>query len=480
MRLYVIFRYVGVVLLLVALFMLISAGVSLIYDDSGFFPLFYSAMIATLFGIFPLIFVPAVDEINNNEGTVIVVASWLLSCVVGMLPYILWGGEFTISNSLFEAVSGFTTTGASILNNIEGVPKGLLFWRACTHWIGGVGIIIFILAVLPSMGVAGMILYRSEMSPAAMRQFKMRTKEATEVLLYVYLGLTAAEVILLMIFGMNWFDAVTHSFATIATGGFSTKNLSVAAFNSPAIEIIIMFFMIVSGMNFALIFLVITGKHKDVSTYSVVKYYLGANFVAILLVALNTWGTNYESFVDALRYSSFQILSIGTSTGFANADSSVWPGFSRLIIIFFTLQCASAGSTSGGIKIDRVLILYKAIVRRLRVLRHPSAIIPVTLDRMKIDDHSVMGALLYIVFYILIVFTSTLVLSLMNVDILSAFSGSAAMMGNVGPGLSEVGSMANYANIPDLGKWVMSLVMLLGRLEIYGLIIFLYPKTWIK
>lgn len=480
MRLYVIFRYVGIVLLLLALFMFISAGVSLIYNDSGFFALFYSGLIATLFGVFPMIFVPPVDEINNNEGTVIVVASWLLSCVVGMLPYVLWGGEFSVSNSVFEVVSGFTTTGASILNNIEGVPKGLLFWRACTHWIGGVGIIIFILAVLPSMGVAGMILYRSEMSPAAMRQFKMRTKEATEVLLYVYLGLTAAEIILLMLAGMNWFDAVAHSFATIATGGFSTKNLSVAYFNSPAIEIIIMFFMIVSGMNFALIFLVITGKHKEVATWSVVKYYLGANLVAILLVALNTWGSNYDSFVDALRYSSFQILSVGTSTGFATSDSSIWPGFSQLVIIFFTLQCASAGSTSGGIKVDRMVIMYKAIVRRLRVLRHPSAVIPVTLDKMKIEDHSVMGTLLYIVFYILIVFASTIILSLMHVDILSAFSGSAAMMGNVGPGLSKVGSMANYSQIPDLGKWVLSLVMLLGRLEIYGLIIFLYPKTWIK
>ena len=478
MRSRIVYRYTGIILLFNAAFLFLSSAVSLIYQDSSFFPLLYSGIIALLFGLFPIIFVPATDEISANEGLVIVVASWLISCLIGTLPYVLWGGEFSFTNAWFESVSGYTTTGATILTEIEGLPRGILFWRASTHWMGGVGIIIFVLSVLPSMGIATTRLYRAEMSRQAFRQFKMRTREAIKVILYVYLGITVLETIALIICGMNLFDALTHSFATVATGGFSTKNLSVAYYDSIAIETVIMIFMIISGINFALLFSVIIGEMANLKFSNVLKYYLGANFAAILLVSLNTWGTNYETFGEAVRYSAFQLLSVGTSTGFANADSSVWPGFSSLVLIFFTLQCACAGSTSGGIKIDRMLIMFKAILRKIRQTMYPNAVFHIHIDNCKLEEKKIENTLIYISMYLLIVFIATLALTMMGVDALSAFSGSAACMGNVGPGLGTVGSMSNYAMIPDPGKWVYAITMLFGRLEIYGLVIFFLPKTW--
>ncbi len=478
-RIQVILRYIGMIFLFNATFLLISATISFFNHDAGLFPLTFSFLIVLLFGLFPLIFVPRPDEITNNEGMLIVVGSWLLSCLIGMLPFILYGGEFSIPNAWFESVSGYTTTGATILNNIEGLPQGILFWRASTHWMGGIGIIVFVLAVLPSTGFVGVVLSRSEMSASTLKQFKVRTAEAVHIILYIYVGITVLETIFLMIFGMNLFDAVTHSFATVATGGFSDKNLSVAAFHSVSIEVTIMVFMILSGINFALLFSTLVGRITDVKTSSVLKYYLGANFVAIILASLNLFfnGT-YPTIWASLRFSSFQILSVGTSTGFASADSSVWPWFSQLIIIFFTLQCAMAGSTSGGIKTDRVVIFFKALARRIKQVRYPNAVIPLVVDNKKLDENSVSLAILYIVIYIFFVFVSTMLLTLMGVDGLSAFSGSAAAMGNVGPGLSSVGSLDNYSMIPAMGKYLLGFVMLLGRLEIYGLVVFFFPSTW--
>ncbi len=478
MRLYVIFRYIGFVILLNALFLLVSSGISYYYNESSLFPLLYTTIIALLFGIFPIIFVPAVDDITHIEGLLIVVGSWLLSCLLGMIPYVMWGGEFTITNAWFESVSGYTTTGASILTEIESLPLGILFWRASTHWIGGMGIIIFVLSVMPSLGTAGMILYRSEMSSAALRQFKMRSRDAVRLILWIYLGITVIETSLLLLSGLNFFDAITHSFSTVATGGFSTKNSSVAAFNSLTVEIIIMIFMLLSGMNFALLFSAVTGKFEDVKVSTVVKYYVGINLIVILLVTLNVYSNNYESFWEALRYSAFQVLSVGTSTGFANADSSVWPPFSQMILVILTLQCASAGSTSGGIKVDRVIIFIKSLEKKIKQILHPNAVITITMDKKKVDEELVNSTILYILTYIFIVALSGLIVTAQGVDMVSAYSGAAAMMGNVGPGLGIVGSLENYAAIPKLSKWIYTLTMILGRLEIYGLIIFFLPSTW--
>lgn len=390
----------------------------------------------------------------------------------------MWGGEFTFTNAWFESVSGFTTTGSSILTNIEALPLGLLFWRSATHWIGGIGIIIFVLAVLPSMGKPGMILYRTEMSSLAADNFRYRTQKTLQVLVVIYVGLTVLETISLLLCGMNLFDAVTHSFATIATGGFSPKNLSVGYYKSAAIEIVIIVFMILSGIHFGILFAALTGKTSELWKSSTVRYYLAALIAGVMAITVNVHGSQFHSWADALRYAAFQVISIGTSTGFSTTDSSIWPPFTQLVMIFFTLQCACAGSTSGGIKVDRIVLFWKAIVKRVKKIQHPAAVIKVKINTMAVDDDVVEVNILFISFYVGIVFLSALILTALGVDILSAFSGSAATMGNVGPGFGIVGSVSNFSQIPDAGKWVLTATMLLGRLEIFGLILFVAVKSW--
>jgi trk system potassium uptake protein TrkH len=478
MRPQIILRYVGLVLLFNALFLLISCVISAVKSDSAFFPLLYTALISALFGVFPMLFVPPTTKITNKEGFIIVVLSWLLSCLVGVIPYIMWGGEFSLTNAWFESVSGFTTTGSSILTDIEALPLGLLFWRSATHWIGGIGIIIFVLSVLPSMGKPGMILYRTEMSSLAVDNFHYRTRKTLQILVTIYVGLTLVETISLLLCGMSIFDAVTHSFATIATGGFSPKNLSVGYYKSAAVEIVVMVFMILSGIHFGLLLAALTGRITDLWKSSIVRYYLAALTIGVIAVTVAVHEGQFDSWADSLRYAAFQVISIGTSTGFATTDSSIWPPFAQLVMIFFTLQCACAGSTSGGIKADRMVLFWKAIVKRVKKIQHPAAVIKVKIHTVAVEDDVVEVNILFISFYICVVFLSALILTALGVDILSAFSGSAATMGNVGPGFGTVGSAGNFSQIPDAGKWVLTATMLLGRLEIFGVILFVAVKWW--
>jgi len=478
MRYNIVLRYVGIVLLLNALFLFISSIISGINGDQAFLPLLYSSIVVGLFGAFPLIFVSASGSIKNKEGLCIVVASWLASCFAGTLPYILWGGEFNFTNAWFESVSGYTTTGSSILTNIEILPMGLLFWRAATHWIGGIGIIIFVLAVVPSMRISGMVLSHVELSPIARDNFQHNTRKTLRILLRVYVGLTLLETISLFMCGMNIFDAITHSFATIATGGFSTKNLSIAHYNSVPIEIVIIIFMLLSGIHFGLIFSTIFEGSKKIYKSIVVRYYILAIVTGIVLTTFNLYKDQYKNLFNALRYAAFQITSIGTSTGFANADSSIWPALAQILVIFFALQCACAGSTSGGIKADRFVMLWKAVIKQLKLLRHPNAVISVRIDDKIIKSDILAMGVLYLCVYLGLVFIATIFLVALGVDMLSSFSGVVATTGNVGPGLGTVGSMSNFSHIPSLGKWILTGTMLLGRLEIYGLVLFMLPQFW--
>jgi len=458
----------------------ISCLISVWERDAAFMPLLYSALIISLFAVFPLIFVPSTSHITNKEGLLIVVLSWFISCLSGSLPYILYGGPFSFTNAWFESVSGFTTTGSSILSNIEALPSGLLFWRASTHWIGGIGIIIFVLSVLPFLGVAEMVLFRSEISSMVKENFHHRARKAIQILAGIYVGLTFLETILLLVFGMDLFDALTHSFATIATGGFSSKNASIAYYNSPAIENVITIFMILSGVHFALLFSVVRGNIRELWNSSVVRYYFLALLAGVLITTWNVHGEIFQGWGRSFRYALFNVVSVGTSTGFATTDTSVWPPLAQVLLIFFALQCACAGSTSGGIKTDRIVLLGKSFLGHLKKIMHPNAVIPIRIDGNAVDDELVSKGVLYVAIYLLVVFIATLLLLMTGVHITEAFSGTVATMGNVGPGLGSVGSSGNFSQLPSAAKWILSVTMLLGRLEIYAFFIFFIPAQWKK
>lgn len=478
MRLQIVLRYIGLVLLLCAGLMFVSFLISVYNSDSAQIPLLISCILTTLIGIFPMVFVPPSSQISHKEGYVIVVASWILVCFFGMLPYAFWGGEFNMINSWFESVAGFTTTGSTILNDIEVLPNGLLFWRSTTHWLGGIGIVLFVLVIVPALGKARMSLSRLEMSPLAKTNFHYKTNKTLRIVILVYFGLTLTQTVLLYAFGMSLFDAVTHTFGTVATGGFSPKNASIGHYNSVAIEIIIIVFMFLAGMHFGVLYTIFTFKNIKWYKSSIVRVYTILMVLGTLFVALNTWGKNYDTFPEALRYAAFQVVSIGTTTGYGTTDTTLWPPFSIMVLIYFTFQCACAGSTAGGIKVDRLVIFFQSLKRQVIKLQHPNAVIPVRIDGNPIDDETVDSVLLFIVLYILILFLVGLAISAMGVDITTAFSASAATISTVGPGFGDVGSVSNYSSIPDLGKFLLTINMLLGRLEIFGLMLLFFMKSW--
>ncbi len=480
MRFHVIIRYIGLVLLINALFLLLSAGISLAnHWDTGFYPLLLSFLLTSALGAFPLIFVESENDINTKEGYMIVVGAWILSCFVGMLPYVLWGGEFSVPNAWFESVSGYTTTGGTILADVEALPKGLLFWRSSTHWLGGVGVVMFVMLILPSLGRVKMTLSNVQISPLAKDNYRYKSQKVIQILLVVYVGLTLLETVLLKIAGMDWFDAVNHSFSTIATGGFSTKNLSIAYYNSVWIEIIITVFMAVSGLHFGLIYASLIGRSNNIFRSEVSRYYLLSMLIAGIVISVDLWWSDiYPTLFSSLRYGIFQLVSVTTTTGFATTDSNVWTSFAITIMILFSFVCACAGSTAGGIKADRMLISFKSIFAKIRQLQHPSAIIRVKMDNVTVDNDTLGFVNLFIVLYLLCVMAGTVVFSLFGVDLITSFSIAFATMANVGPGFGEVSSLGNYGGLPDPVKFISTLLMLIGRLEIFGFLQILFFKSW--
>lgn len=295
----------------------------------------------------------------------------------------MWGGEFTIANAWFESVSGFTTTGSTILNNIEALPKGLLFWRSSTHWIGGIGIILFVLLILPQARGNRISIYNTEISSLSKLNFRVKTKKIVQILAIVYLSLTVAQTALLMVFGMNFFDAINHSFATIATGGFSTKNLSIAAYNSLSIEVIVMIFMVLSGIHFGLLYGTFTGSRENIFRSPLVRTFVLVMLIGIVLVSLKLYYSGYFNWWESVRYASFQVISVGTTTGFATIDTANWPIFTQMVLIYFTIQCAMAGSTSGGLKFDRIYIFFRSLAKQMKVLKHPFGVFSTKINGKK-------------------------------------------------------------------------------------------------
>lgn len=480
MNLKIITRNIGLALLLSALFMYISAIISAIYNfDASFSPLLLSAFITSVAGAFPLIFVTKTHDINIREGFVIVVFAWVISCLFGMLPYVLYGGEFSIINSWFESVSGYTTTGGTILLNVESLPKGLLFWRSSTHWLGGLGVVVFMLLVLPSVNSFRLRLSKMEISSLSRENFRFKVNQTIHIIFYVYLGLTVLQTILLCMAGMSLFDAINHSFSTIATGGFSTKNQSIMQFHSFTIELIMMVFMVLAGIHFGLLYSIFIGKPGNLFRSTIVRFYLFSLLVGGVIISLNIWlsGT-ISSFSTAFRQGFFQLISIATTTGFATADSSIWPSFSILILIYFSFQTACTGSTTGGLKVDRVYMFFASIRAQLRKQVHPNAIVSIKINNHSIDREVVSSVNLYIALYIMVVFVVTLLLSLMGINLVDSFSSSVACMGNVGPGFGSVGSLGNYSHFPSLAKLLLSIEMIFGRLEIYSIMVLFLILRW--
>ena len=479
MRFSVILRYVGTVMLCLSAFMAVSAGISLVSNDTGFYPLLLSALLTLLLGAFPMIFVSKADSITTTEGFMIVVGSWVVSCVVGMFPYLIWGGEFSLVNAWFESVSGFTTTGASILTDIEALPQGLLFWRSATNWIGGVGVVMFALLVLPSLGTNKMALSGIELSSLAKDNYRYRTQMVVRILLTLYVGLTIITTLALKFAGMRWFDAVNHAMSASATGGFSTKNASIGFYGSPLIEWILIAVMFISSLHFGLIYSTLARKANNVFRSEVVRVYVAIIVGATLIIGASLYFSGiYENIFTSLRQSVFQVVSLITTTGFATADTNLWTPFAVVILIILSIICGCAGSTSGGAKVDRVLLFAKVLKARLRGQQHPNAVIRIRLDGILQEDRQVNTVTLFLTTYFVLILAGTLTSTLFGMDLLSSFSSSVAFIGNVGPGFGEVGSYDNYAAMPSLLKIQGTVLMLMGRLEIFGFIQFLFIRMW--
>ena len=468
------------VLQFIAAFMFLSAVVSWLNDyDSAYYPLLLSSFITALLGTFPLLFVEKVDEISIKEGYGIVVGSWLVACIVGMFPYLIWGGEFTMINAWFESVSGFTTTGASILNDIEYLPRGLLFWRSSSAWIGGVGVVMFALVILPSMGKSRHMLSNVEISTIARDNFHYRSKVIFRILISLYTSFTLITTIALKYAGMTWFDAVTHAMTSCGTCGFSTKNSSIAFWDNPWIEVILIVAMTLSAIHFGILYATITGRKNNIFRSEVVRTFIGMMLIIALMIAVSLVAADiYPDFGTAMRHAAFQVVSISTTSGFATADTNTWTPLAIMLLIFCSVICGCAGSTSGGMKVDRLLIASKVIRNRMKIQLHPNAVIRTKVDGIVQEESTQSLVMTFIVAYIMLVILGTVVYTLFGCDLITGVTASISCISNVGPGFGEIGSMDNFSELPGVLKLNSTLLMLIGRLEIFGFIQLLFIRSW--
>lgn len=462
-------RNVGFSLLVSALFMLLSVMVSLLNGgDSAFTALLVSFLITFIVGIFPFIFVRRGSSLTLKEGYIIIVLSWLLSFVFGMLPYALWGGPFSLQNAWFESVSGFTTTGATILENVEALPPSLLFWRSSTHFIGGLGVVVFLLLVIPAASPARFRLTNLELSSLSKSGYSSTSNRTVYIFSGVYIGICIIAFLSYLLAGMSPLDAVCHAFSVCATGGFSTKNLSIAAFDSTLIEGLTMLFMFISSIHFGLIFLSIIHFSLKPLNNSVLKFYVASLVIFSVAAAVSLKANNLaDTFPEALWTGAFQTISAASTTGFAIADNSNWPMSTSLIIIFMGFMCGCAGSTTGGVKADRMLVLFKAMFRHVERIIHPTTVNEVKLGQKILRDENLSPQLLYISIYCLLLAFSVLASLLLGLNPHSAFAGSITSLGNVGPAIAEIGNMGNFNSVGAGAKLLFSFDMFLGRVEIF-------------
>jgi trk system potassium uptake protein len=475
-----ILKIIGLLLFFLGLAMLLPLATSIFYEDPCIAPL-KKAVILTVFpGIMLYLACRQTQTavLGSRDAIAIVTLGWIVVGLFGALPFYLSGEFGSYTDSFFESVSGFTTTGSSILSDIESVSKGLLFWRSFIQWLGGMGIIVLSIAILPFLGIGGMQLYKAEVPSPVPDKLKPRIQDTAKIMWKVYISISAVEIILLMFGGMPFFDAVCHTFTTLPTGGFSTKNNSITGFHSTYIDIVVIVFMFLAGINFSLHYQFLKGKPLAFWRDSECRFFLGMVAFFIFVVTLNIYGNIYATIGQALRYAAFQVVSIVTTTGFATADYEQWPAMSQLILLLCMFIGASAGSTGGGVKCLRLMLGFKYCYREMFTLIHPHAVKHIKISGEPVPDDVIRSVMGFLALYVLIFAFSTVLLAGMGVDFLTSLGAVAATLGNIGPGFGMVGPVDNFAGIPVAGKWLLIWCMLVGRLEIYTVIILMVPEFW--
>lgn len=482
----------GLLLLCNGGFMLLAAVVSGIYQDGATLSITLASITTMFIGVFSMFYTrDHKKEVKQKEGYIIVTFGWIVMSLSGMLPYLFSGAIPEVTNAFFETVSGYTTTGATIMDDIEIMPEGILFWRSLTHWIGGMGIIVLAIAILPILGIGGMQLFSAEAPGPNSDKLHPRITDTAKRLWLIYFGYTIAETLLLKIAGMSFFDAINHALSTLSTGGFSTKNASIAHWNDqPLIQYIIIFFMFLAGSNFVLSYFIFKGRFQKVIKDEEFKYYLGFIVIFTVIVALVVYfkanitdltpgypmvfGKGESSF----RHALFQTISVITTTGFVSADFTQWTPF--LTVFFFGLFFlgGSAGSTSGGIKVMRHLLIIKNALLEFKRTLHPNAIIPVRLNNKTVKEKIVYNIIGFFVLYMVLFIIGALVLGSLGLDFESAVGGAASSLGNVGPALGSLNPVSNFNSLPALAKWWCGFLMLAGRLELFTVLILLTPYFW--
>ena len=494
----------GALLFFLGIALLFPMGVGVAYGEASWWSFGVSALLAcgigggAWYGFGGLKPPEQRPDLRVREGFAIVALAWLVLSLVGALPFVLGGVLDSYTDAFFETMSGFTTTGATILGgatnpNIEEIPNAFLFWRSLAHWLGGMGIIVLTLAILPILGIGGMQLFKAEVPGPSADKLTPRVRETAKRLWLIYVGITVIEVLLLLP-AMDLFDAVNHAFATMATGGFSTENGSVGQYDSAYVDWIITAFMFLAGVNFALHYRLLKGQALTVVGDTEFKVYVGIVLAGTLLITAGLWQPTaqalprasglditfegYPAFLQALRFGAFQAVAIVTTTGFGTADYEAWPPLAVGVIFLLFFVGGMAGSTGGGVKVIRHVLLVKNSLKEIRQLVHPQAIIPVRLSGQPVPQEVMRNVLSFIVLYFGLIFLGTALIALLGLDLLSAFGAAISCVGNVGPAFGTFGPTENYAHVPAFGKWVLSILMMAGRLEIFTVLIIFAPTFW--
>lgn len=479
MKYAVILRNSGLIIAIVGASMILPLIISIFEGEQYVSTLLYTMLISMVFGGVLFFSIRVKGVIGYREGFAMVTLGWISATIVGALPFWLTGTIPSFTNAFFESMSGFTTTGASILTDIEALPRSILFWRSLTHWLGGMGIMVLFVAILTQLGAGGMQIFRAEAPGPITEKIKPRISETAKILWLTYVIITILLAVLLRIAGLDWFDAWTHSFGTVATGGFSTKNLSVGQFQNPAVEWIIAFFMFASGANFALYYSAL--KNQSVKTFwrneefKLYMFIVVGSILAVCAILLPKYPP-----LTALRHAAFQISTIISTTGYATADYDLWPGLAKGILFLMMFIGGCAGSTGGGVKVFRYLVLLKHTSVQLQKFFHPRAVFSLKVGGKGMSEDIVISIFQFFFLYILMIIGGTVLMTGFGLEFTSAISSVLATLGNIGPGFGLVGPSQNYAFLPDAAKYVLSFFMLAGRLEIYTVLVLLMPSFWRK